>query len=78
MACDMPEPCKFLSLDNCQKGSLWAHKEADLSLDNCQKGSLWAHKEADLAPHLGIGLGLQAGDVKKIPRALGFENLKFF
>ena len=30
VACDMPEPCKFLSLDSCQKTFLWIHKEADL------------------------------------------------
>ena len=31
VVCDMPEPCKFLSLDNCQKRSLWTHKEVDLA-----------------------------------------------
>ena len=31
MACDMPEPCKFPSLDSCQKRFLWAHKEVDLT-----------------------------------------------
>ena len=31
MACDMPEPCKFPSLDSCQKRLLWTHKEADLA-----------------------------------------------
>ena len=30
MACDMPEPCKFPSLDSCQKTFLWTHKEVDL------------------------------------------------
>ena len=30
MACDMPEPCKFPSLDSCQKRFLWTHKEVDL------------------------------------------------
>ena len=29
MACDMAEPCKFPSLDSCQKRILWTHKEAD-------------------------------------------------
>ena len=29
VAFDMPEPCKFLSLDSCQKRFLWTHKEAD-------------------------------------------------
>ena len=29
MTCDMPEACKFLSLDSCQKRFLWTHKVAD-------------------------------------------------
>ena len=32
MACDMAEPCKLPSLDNCQKRFLWTHKEVDLAL----------------------------------------------
>ena len=31
VACDMPEPCKFPSLDSCQKGFMWTHKEVDLA-----------------------------------------------
>ena len=31
VACDMPEPCKFPSLDSCQNRSLWTHKEVDLA-----------------------------------------------
>ena len=31
MACDMPEPCKFPSLDSCWKRFLWTHEEADLA-----------------------------------------------
>ena len=31
VARDMPEPCKFLSLDSCQKRFLWTHKEVDLA-----------------------------------------------
>ena len=31
MACDMPEPCKFPSLDSCQKRFLWIHKRVDLA-----------------------------------------------
>ena len=31
MGCDMPEPCKFPSLDSCQKRFPWTHKEADLA-----------------------------------------------
>ena len=30
MACDMPEPCKFPSLDSFQKRFLWTHKTVDL------------------------------------------------
>ena len=36
---------------------------------------MWAHKEVDLAPHLRIGLVLQAGDAEKFPQALGFKSL---
>ena len=32
MVCYMPKPCKFSSLDSCQKRSRWAHKEVDLAL----------------------------------------------
>ena len=31
VACNMPEPCKFPSLDTCQKRFLWTHKEVDLA-----------------------------------------------
>ena len=31
VACDMPEPCKFPSLDRCLKWFLWAHREVDLA-----------------------------------------------
>ena len=31
MACDMPEPCKFPSLDSSLKRFLWTHKEAYLA-----------------------------------------------
>ena len=31
VACDMPEPCKFPSLDRCQKMFLWTHKDVDLA-----------------------------------------------
>ena len=31
MACDMPETCRFPSLDSCQKGFMWTHKEVDLA-----------------------------------------------
>ena len=31
MACDMPEPCRFPSLNSGQKKFLWTHKEADLA-----------------------------------------------
>ena len=32
LACDMPESCKFQSLDGCQKRSLGTHKKVDLGL----------------------------------------------
>ena len=31
VACDMPEPCKFPSLDSCQNRFPWTHKEVDLA-----------------------------------------------
>ena len=31
VACDMPELCKFSSLDSCQERSLRAHEEVDLA-----------------------------------------------
>ena len=31
VVCDMPEPCKFPSLDSCQKKFLWTHKEVSLA-----------------------------------------------
>ena len=31
VTCDMPEPCKFPSLDSCRDGFLWANKEVDLA-----------------------------------------------
>ena len=30
MACNMPKPCKFPSLESCQKRFMWIHKKADL------------------------------------------------
>ena len=36
VAHDMPESCKFSSLDSCWKRSLWAHKEVDLALHTCR------------------------------------------
>ena len=30
VVCDTPEPCKFPSLDSCQKRFLWTHKKVDL------------------------------------------------
>ena len=31
VACDMPEPCKFPSLDSCQERFLWTHKGVALT-----------------------------------------------
>ena len=31
VACEMPAPCKFPSLDSCQKRFLWTHKEVGLA-----------------------------------------------
>ena len=32
VACGIPEPCKFPSVDSCQKRFLWTHKDVDLAL----------------------------------------------
>ena len=45
-----------------------------LFLDSCLRRFLWTHKEVDLAPHPGIGLELQVGDVEKFPKAPGFSK----
>ena len=29
--CDMPKPCKLLSLDSCQMRFMWTYKEVDLA-----------------------------------------------
>ena len=31
VACDVPEPCKFPSLDSVQRRFLWSHDEVDLA-----------------------------------------------
>ena len=31
LACDMAEPCKFPSLNSCQKSFLWNHEDVDLA-----------------------------------------------
>ena len=41
--CDMPEPCKFPSLDSCQKRFLWTHDQVDLA----------AHPVVDLVLQVG-------------------------
>ena len=43
IVCDMSEPCKFPSLDSCQKRLLWAHKEVILLC--AQLLVLWSKQE---------------------------------
>ena len=43
MACDMPRPCKLLSLDSYQKRFMWTHKEVDRA----------PHLVSDLALQIG-------------------------
>ena len=50
VACGMPEPCKFPSLDSCQKRFLWTHKEVDLTLHPVV-GLLLQVGDADKFPH---------------------------
>ena len=61
MVCDMPEPCKFTSIDS-----------KFTSLYSCQKKllSLLTHKEVDFAPHPVVGLAHQVGDAEKFPLAM--------
>ena len=47
-------------------------------LGSCQKRFPLTQKEADLASHPVVGLVVQVGDVKKLPRAFGFEGLDPF
>ena len=75
----MPEPCKFPSLDSCQKRFVWTHKEVDLALYAVGGLVLQAgdteNKEVDLALYAVDGLVLQVGDTENFPHALGFESL---
>ena len=50
VACDMPEPCKFPSLDCCQKRFLRTHKEVDLA-PHPVVGLMLQVGEADKFPH---------------------------
>ena len=68
MACDMPAPCKFPSLDSSQKRILWAHKEAVLNLHliiwsyaqrrRCREVSsgTWSRKLGSLSPFLRVSM----------------------
>ena len=62
VACYMPEPRKFPSLDSCHKRFPWTH----------------THTEIDVASHPVVGLVLQVGDVEKFLQAFGFEGLDPF
>ena len=62
VVCDMPELCKFPSLDSCQMRFLWTHNKLDILLHTQSVSSL--------VP--------QIGDEEKFPHALGFESLDSF
>ena len=49
MTCSVPEPCKFPSLDSCQKRFLWTYKEVDFALHPVV-GQLGARLGAFLVP----------------------------
>ena len=55
MACDMPKPSKFPSLDSCQKRFLWTHKEVDLA----PQPSRWSVGDAEKFPQ---ALGFEGPD----------------
>ena len=69
VACDTPEPCKFPSLDSCQKRVLWTHEDIVLA----PHPSRWS-----CAPHPVVGPVLHVGDTEKSPQASGFESLGLF
>ena len=50
VACDMPEPCKFSSLDSYQKRFLWTHKEVDLA-PHLVIGLVFHVGHAEIFPH---------------------------
>ena len=58
MACDMPEPCKFSSLDSYQKRFLWTHKEVDLA-PHPVVGLVFQTRDAEKFPH---ALGFESLD----------------
>ena len=62
MARDITEPCKFPSLDSCQKRFMWTHKGSDLALH-------WV---------VSLALKVGPGDVWKFPPALCFKSLDPF
>ena len=62
VVCDMPELCKFPSLDSCQMRFLWTHNKLDILLHTQSVSSL--------VP--------QIGDKEKFSHALGFESLDSF
>ena len=66
---DMPEPCKFPSLDSWQKRVLWTHEDIVLA----PHPSRWS-----CAPHPVVGPVLHVGDTEKSPQAAGFESLGLF
>ena len=55
VACDMPEPCKFLSLDSCQKKFLWTHKEVDFAPHPVFGLVLWVEDAEKFRHALGFG-----------------------
>ena len=58
VACDMPEPCKFLCPKSCQKRILWTNKEADLA-SHPIIGLVLLEGEAENFPH---ALGFESLD----------------
>ena len=54
VVCDMPEPCKFLSLDSCQKRFLWTHKAVALALQPVIGLALQVGDADKFPPALGV------------------------
>ena len=60
MVCDMPEPCKFPSLDTCQRRFLRTHREVDLASHIVVIGLVLQMRDAEKFPQ---ALGFEGWDI---------------
>ena len=67
MACDMPEPCKFLSLDSRQKRFMWTYKRVNLALHSVVGLVLQVGNSEKFSQALGFeGLDLFSGSASRV------------